>query len=632
MIRNDGVFSSLTAVRASESLRLPTSNRDTGVPEATPDELSRDLKKVAKEHSAAIVAWSDGTPGVSRDALYDAYMDAIGATRKTHDISISREKDDKGEIIVLRCEHQISKDICAATFRVTDGKVHFVSFKFTAQEDKEEVKKATPIDKKAMLKDFNEFIDVFCEQDSRGVARKIELKRDPALKNAMAVYEKLLELEAAGTIAAFATKKSRVERAAWITRNLHFTSKEVTADSVLASHQEVTKLQNNLLKTPILQGRTGIFLAHMETLSEVTLGDTDKKTTRLSVDELARLRKASGDDHRFGKSASQKALRAQMGDDALIIIRPEDSQTFAVVKVLKTHQKVLANWSIKDGEAGAPTEDQVNAVKDDLKKAVGLPEDEGIRVSYSISKDKSSASLSIFRDGEVFAKASVLLEEGKPDELVFGKAPSTSTLTPKEAKTKAIETFTKLEPGKNGFVFIFDGHGSGESIYLSDGAPREGGFAVAPDTVSISAQEFADACLARQKKFGSDTPDVIILACCMSQDFARDVSARIIAKGGASPIFICQTEQGQYGYSDLGDPYGSAFRKLLYQEKPKHIKTFADVIDGFNDYYQFDTNPSLFVPGDKKGIRQISDNRRQDDGLFSPLRIPAVSAHASRTA
>ncbi len=157
-----------------------------------------------------------------------------------------------------------------------------------------------------------------------------------------------------------------------------------------------------------------------------------------------------------------------------------------------------------------------------------------------------------------------------------------------------------LENTTSPLTFIFVGHGSKYGMHLSGGD-------------FISYAEFYRAYLNRRKKqmetgAGAEDLDIFITKGCHGADFVRNFMA--YAKHGNKfrgipiPIFISESEYGQYAYSE-GGKYGDIFFENMFPENGEKAR-LKNIID--KDPENPHSNPSIYIPAGSGEIKQLSQN------------------------
>lgn len=592
-------------------------------------EVAKQLEQLTAKHQQAIGEFNTkyDAPGRAarderREEFYEDFEKALGV-KDCQFRGINRLNGEKQ--LSIDFSPRDSRQTYAVTFKRVDDVWVYDSFTVRTRPDEKAEK--PPLSKPEKLP-IDKIAGLILSEDYSG--RQVDkLKADPLLKQLEEVYGTLVDLEGEKQLTAFPSKRLRAERAAWYARNLQQDKTAVTRETVAGAFDEVKSLHQSYGKIPLFAGRTGLLLAHMETLPEVKVSLTGSDEPKLlSKSELTASRIRTGDDRMFGRRELVEGMRSQLGAKNLKLALAEDELEHAILKVVRTHHDVLGRWTLEEGDKKFPKPAEIAALKQDLRRVLNIPEDTKMLVTFGLRKEGEGSPLKVTVGDDVVFSCSMLTEkDGGLTDIAVTQQPKTLPPTPTEAKENGMELFRTMKPGEAGFVFSFEGHGSGTALYLSDGEPRPGGFNESKKTVRITFEEFGDALLERQKRFGTEKPDIVILDTCYSVDFARRVIEYVNKKGGESPIFICPSEYGQYSYGTLATPMSETQRAIFTPTKAP--KTLGDLIDAFSKPENFRTNPTLLVPNGKKGFRQLShrDVVQPDDGvpgLGSPNRSGAT--------
>lgn len=191
-----------------------------------------------------------------------------------------------------------------------------------------------------------------------------------------------------------------------------------------------------------------------------------------------------------------------------------------------------------------------------------------------------------------------------------------------EAKDPSVESLKKakeaillgLETIPSPLTFLFDGHGSPDALYLSDGEvpglqatePKE--VLETQNTVKITVDEFSASLVKRSKKFGKEkiSKDILIFSACYNQTFLRSMYERLDGAGAGKPIALGESEFGQVSWSGQEGVYGSILMDRLID--PTKPTTLGDI---WKLPYIYENNPSLFIPS-KNTVQQVAMNSDQD--------------------
>lgn len=195
------------------------------------------------------------------------------------------------------------------------------------------------------------------------------------------------------------------------------------------------------------------------------------------------------------------------------------------------------------------------------------------------------------------------------------------------------KTMEALQAAKNGalnaiintpspLTFVFDGHGSKEAIYFSDGELqgddpyRSQGVLETERTCKITAIEFANALYnrAQNNPKANLEKDIFIFDQCYSQTFVRKVIDALrlqVDKGTLHiPMFITSTEHDITGTTDVESEYMSDFfGKVLKVGSGK--STFKNIWE--NDTEDND-KATIITPRMGGAVMQLSQNENLDIG------------------
>ena len=185
----------------------------------------------------------------------------------------------------------------------------------------------------------------------------------------------------------------------------------------------------------------------------------------------------------------------------------------------------------------------------------------------------------------------------------------------KDRKLKILESIEKTPPP---FTFVFDWHGSEDSLYFSDGQIKgvtDNQNSVVEDlkTIKISAQEFLTSYKKRIVNFPSnlDDPkeqkDIFIIVSCNNHTFVRNIY-EWLWESKQKPIFVCPTEYWQYSYSNRSIYWDDFFEKVFQFSTPWHVTTLEDMWKG-----KFEWNiqaPTVYFPDNEGTLRQFSEGER----------------------
>lgn len=234
---------------------------------------------------------------------------------------------------------------------------------------------------------------------------------------------------------------------------------------------------------------------------------------------------------------------------------------------------------------------------------------EVLHVAHSELRDKKNKT---HRFGSDALQNAIRFQSGN-DHYQFIR-PEATRESLKEAKDAILKNIVSAG---HPFTFVFEGHGSPEAIYLSDGEViDEKRVRETPDTIRITVAELATALRLRSEWFPAvgdpadpRRRDILVLESCFNADFLRALHTRL---GDApKPIVLGASEYGQYSYDQKSDTLGSHFFSgVLQMGKKNHISTFGDV---FEHEFEGPTNPSIYGPDEKNTTQQVTEIDREKD-------------------
>ena len=237
-------------------------------------------------------------------------------------------------------------------------------------------------------------------------------------------------------------------------------------------------------------------------------------------------------------------------------------------------------------------------------------------------------NINIFKDRNVVIVAH---SEKEASEERFGKPAliarikkdtpkTTSLLRPENKKESLKKTKEKIlatiRNTKQPFTFLFDGHGSEDAMYLSDGnikkETEEDKFEETKNTEKITITEFFKAYKDRQEAFGDDTKtpqtkDIFLNGGCLSANFIRQFYRLCENAGIQKPIFAGEAEYGQYAYSEgnsRSNGYENNFYNQIFDGEQAQSATLGNLIK--NDSKNLNSNPSFYLPDANNRTMQLS--------------------------
>lgn len=167
-------------------------------------------------------------------------------------------------------------------------------------------------------------------------------------------------------------------------------------------------------------------------------------------------------------------------------------------------------------------------------------------------------------------------------------------------------TLNKIRNSTRPFTFIFDGHGSEDALFLTDGEVSEqtGKIQEKENSIRITPKELAEALIQGNKNNqeaynNPNKRDIIIFAQCLNHSFIRKVY-EVIGNKAPLPISINGSEYGQLMYSDFRSKYGAAlFERILFASDKSSIGSVLENHDSGS------SNLSIYTGGDQSSLLQI---------------------------
>ncbi|MBT5016622.1 hypothetical protein HN748_06510 [Candidatus Peregrinibacteria bacterium] len=196
-----------------------------------------------------------------------------------------------------------------------------------------------------------------------------------------------------------------------------------------------------------------------------------------------------------------------------------------------------------------------------------------------------------------------------------------ATENTQESIKKAMDdTLQAIRTTPSPMTFIFQGHGSPNGLYFSDGTIEDGEIQNSnySDTC-ISPTELANALIQRCRSFGKEAvaQDILIFDCCYNHDFLRNVYDQLAAYNYQMPIAIGESEYGQMGYSFRESETNSLlFDQVMHMDEERR----AVLGDLWKPSKYRATNPSLYAPT-AEGYKQLAKNEFGDDEVESTSNV-----------
>ncbi len=359
-----------------------------------------------------------------------------------------------------------------------------------------------------------------------------------------------------------------------VARLLFDRREEINEGTVNEALMTIKKLRDNYSSTDVITGRNIVFAANSETLSREFHGLAE-------------------DSHSFGRRKLIEGIEERRGvEGSFNLVRDEKL-------ILQNFNKIteVINENIDDKVV-------VSLILQDLQSAA--------KQMDSIYTDNNLKDVLIKHHVSSEAYTQITSDLTEVPEVTLERL----TKIKKDLLDKIVNT-----PGP--FTFIFDGHGSSDAIYLSDGQLRQG---LAPaevsSTIKVSSEEFAQAMIDRQGKWGSNSEqrDVYIFQECLNSNFIDKVDQKL--GNAVRPIIISSAEYNQFSYYSYSDKYGSRFLSdviLGIKNGDGDIEQGTNIENIINRQFlnlkiretenyidTLNTNPGIYVPNEKGELIQIS--------------------------
>jgi len=173
----------------------------------------------------------------------------------------------------------------------------------------------------------------------------------------------------------------------------------------------------------------------------------------------------------------------------------------------------------------------------------------------------------------------------------------------KDVRDETLERIITTPPP---FTFVFDGHGSEDSLYFYRGQVEGSKVKDADGFGKITVDDLFETYRLRQINFPTDSSDiesrdVFITAACFSATFLRSFYEKCDEFNIQKPIFVSSVEYGREGMSKESD-LGTDFFYTLF-DGPNGHASMRNVF--INDSVQVYSNPSVFVPDDDGNTMQL---------------------------
>ncbi len=361
-----------------------------------------------------------------------------------------------------------------------------------------------------------------------------------------------------------------------VARYLYDSKKEVNSANVLEALDAIRSLREKYGPVKIFENRNVILAAHSESSAGSEL---------VSSSQSAR---AQTESYRFGKPALRESISERHGTKGSFNFLRADLDGSPTVEMV--HKELSKHGIDKD------------IVKAVLKELTSI---------YP-----KASTINMLHISEVLRSND--MDKGIVGEVLEGLRGSIDARISKLEQNKE-DIKHSLENTPPPMTFIFDGHGSEEGIYLSDGLldgtgrPNE-----SSQCIKFSPDEISELMKVRSEKFSSQLrsqADILVFASCYSANFIRKIDGSL--EGFNKPICVGISEYGQVGFSNVDNIYGMGFYSDVMglgndKQSPgptlKYLmdNQYKDDIDIDNKIYPNRTNPSMFVPDENGVLRQIS--------------------------
>ena len=452
-------------------------------------------------------------------------------------------------------------------------------------------------------------------EEGKKLRNELAFLRDPALGQVGEVFL-IVSSEAAKldlSTVALRTEEQRAEAAVWVSRWLSARRETPSAPSVKTALAAIDELRRSVGSTPLFFERNIVVAADAQLLLGLERGE---KRSELPL--LFRMRQ---DIHVFGTEATIKQLRVAAGTDGDVeLIRPQASLRSSVESLLTLHSLggKLLDASTRTKADSERRMDAERILKADFRHLFRLEDGESLSVKVSRNEaDPKTFSVSFTSGRKVIgdfefteSDSGGTLKTSSINPQLDDRHPE---LTPKDASARMLEAIERTAPGKNGFLFIFDGHGNPSELSVSSSGTDKSGHALGSSF--LTAKQVAGAIRARAERFDTGK-DVYIFESCFSKDFIDEIAKHLQGMEGA-PILVSTTEHGQLAAFNPAEKIpGRDLDILLKQADPEKKRLLPPSLRDLMDVWQrhpdrLFSNPTFWVPrtGPKEkviGYDQIS--------------------------
>jgi hypothetical protein len=438
--------------------------------------------------------------------------------------------------------------------------------------------------------------------------RNDQLAADPGLRHLVAVHNSFSADRELLLHPLLSSSRKKIEMAAIISRRLYRSGQAATFENIIAALDHVQQRRTVLGSLQVFSDRAVLLAAHDEKL--IHSRRNDQKLHDRALRE--RWIEVSGDANRFGKQGFYQRIKDLMGQrGSFRLIRPErepDEAAAAATRLIAKHADMIYNFQRYN--ASSP---EIIEFREQLSGAVGLSESARTSITLSLNPRRQEYYIHLEHLGQEVFSASLIAEDGQFSDIIVNRAPGWDyAATLRQSKHDILKAIATTPPGPGGFTFIFDGHGSSDSLYLSGGipivTPDRISFATNGATQAISATELAQAIIERNRNYpkqSDDSPDFYLFHCCFSKEFIELVADKI---GGQAPVPVMMScaEHQQFGYSAVAQEMGNTLFQEMLQLRPAWRSTLQegitlqDLIDmESNRRGRLISNPTIIAPTDE---------------------------------
>lgn len=382
-----------------------------------------------------------------------------------------------------------------------------------------------------------------------------KLLRDPALRNFSKVQLNWIPNRDLNSLLGKQELKNesvKVNLQAVICRNLFFQNLEVSKENIERESKGLLKARERYKNIEIFKGRSVVVLAHPEKM-------VSEKYLKKTRDEIAQI-----EDKISHLSSDLSILRNKKRD-------------------IKTDEEFS----------------DLGFEKDDLETLLKYRKEEYKKI---IEQSKKPA----------FANAAfterINFDKPKSFELI---RPENNLISLEESKRNALD---KISEVNTPFTFVFNGHGE-NALYLSDGQipgiTDSNEIIETKKTIKITSDELFEAYKKRplSPNMKPGEKDIFILSSCFNASFIRNFYQKCDEENIPKPIFIGESEFGQFSYSERDSIYNNNFFEGIFPTSQEPAK-LGNII--MHDRENQNSNPSFYIPDDQNRTMQISKHETLD--------------------